>query len=501
MMTAEEYLSSLRRRRPMTIYYMGERVADPLDHPVMRSAINAVAATYALAEEPEWAGLMTGVDERTGNRVNRFTKLFQSRADLQQKTQMQRLLGRHTGTCFQRCVGMDALSAVESVTYEIDARLGTDYHGRFLAFLDRVQREDLTVDGAMTDVKGDRSLRPGQQHDPDLYLRVVEQRSDGIVVRGAKGHQTGVLCSHEMLVMPTAALRPGEEAYAVCFSIPVDAPGLVYIHGRQASDTRAAEGGWDQGNLHFSGQECLVVFDDAFVPWERVYMLGEVEGSGLLVERFATLHRQSYAGCKAGMGDVLIGAAAQAAEYSGVHGAPHVKDKLVEMVHLNETIYAGGVAAAGEARELASGTYLSDPLLSNMTKLHVTRHPYEIARLATDLAGGLVGTLPSQADFAHPVAGPWLQKYLATRPGVAPEARARILRLIENLVAGRNAVSYLIESVHGAGSPQAQRVVIARSAGLEQKKAAARRLCGAEAGVPGDAGGGLAAGAAPIGRR
>lgn len=480
MKTAEEYLDSLRRRRPMEIYYLGERVEDPLSHPVIRTAVNAMAATYRMAEQPEHAELMVDVDQVTGNRVNRFTKLYQSKEDLLRKTRMQRMLGRLTGTCFQRCVGMDAISALESVTKEMDERYSTPYHSRFMAFLDRVQREDLVVDGAMTDVKGDRSRRPSQQDDPDLYLRVVERRADGIVVRGAKGHQTGVLGSHEMLVMPTAALRPDEQEYAVCFSIPVDAPGLVYIHGRQASDGRALEGGWDQGNLYFSGQECLVIFDDVFVPYERVYMLGEVEYAAVLVERFGALHRHSYAGCKSGMGDVLIGAAAQVAEYNGVAGASHVRDKLVEMVHLNETMYASGVAAATEAKPLPSGTYLTDVLLSNVTKLHVTRNPYEIARLATDVAGGLVGTLPSQADFRHPVAGRWLQKYLATRPDVAPENRARILRLIENIVAGRNAVSYLIESMHGAGSPQAQRVIIGRVADLEEKKAAARRLCGVD---------------------
>ena len=480
MMTAEEYLESLSRRGPMEIYYLGARVEDPLAHPVMRSAINAVAETYRAAHAPESRDLMQDVDAVTGIRVNRFTKLYQSRDDLRAKTLMQRRLGRRTGTCFQRCVGMDALSSLESVTYEMDEALGTQYHDRFLSFVRRVQEQDLMVDGAMTDVKGNRSLRPGEQWDPDMYLRVVERREDGIVIRGAKGHQTGVLCSHEILVMPTIALRPSEEDYAVCCSVPVDAPGIVYIHGRQASDTRALDGGFDQGNLSFSGQECLVVFDDVFVPWERVYMLGETAYTGSLVERFGALHRQSYAGCKSGMGDVLIGAAAQAVEYSGVSKASHVRDKLVEMTHLNETVYAGGLAAASEAKALPSGTYLSDVLLSNVTKLHVTRNPYEIARLATDLAGGLVGTLPSEADFRHPVAGNFLRKYLATGEDVPPENRARILRLIENIVAGRNAVSYLIESMHGAGSPQAQRVIIGRAANFAEQKAAARRLCGVD---------------------
>lgn len=480
MKTAEEYLESLRLRGPMEIYYKGELVTDPVDHPVLGTAIRALAETYRLAEDPRYRDLMVDVDEVTGQTVNRFTKLFRSKEDLLAKTRMQRLLGRHTGTCFQRCVGMDAISAVESVTYELATEHGLPYHERFLAWLRRVQEEDLVVDGAMTDVKGDRSLRPGEQADPDLYLRVVERRPDGVVVRGAKGHQTGVLGSHEILVMPTMALRPEERDYAICFAIPVDTPGLVFIVGRQSQDDRAEEGTFDQGNLFYSGSEALVIFEDVFVPNERIFLNGETFAAGRLVERFGVLHRQSYAGCKSGMGDVLIGAAAQAAEYLGVQNASHVKDKLTEMVHLNETLYSGGVAAATEAKPLPSGTYLVDPLLANVTKLNVTRHPYEIARLATDIAGGLVATLPSAADFAHPRVGELLRKYLAGKAGVTAEMRARITRLIENIVAGRNANAYLMESMHGAGSPQAQKVLIQRFHDWEEKKRAARRLCGVE---------------------
>lgn len=479
MKTAEEYLESLRRRGPMEIYYKGERVTDPVDHPVLGTAIRALAETYRLAEDPQYRDLMVDVDETTGMTVNRFTKVFRSREDLLAKTRMQRLLGRLTGTCFQRCVGMDAISALESVTFEL-ADQGLPYYQRFMAWLRRVQEEDLVVDGAMTDVKGDRSLRPGEQADPDLYLRVVERRPDGVVVRGAKGHQTGVIGSHEILVMPTMALRPEEKDYAICFAIPVDTPGLVFVVGRQSQDDRAAEGSFDQGNLFYTGSEALVIFEDVFVPNERIFLNGETAAAGLLVERFGVLHRQSYAGCKSGMGDVLIGAAAQVAEYLGIQGAPHVRDKLAEMVHLNETLYASGVAAATEAQPLPSGTYLVHPLLANVTKLNVTRHPYEMARLATDIAGGLVATLPSAADFAHPRVGPLLRKYLVGKAGVSAEMRARITRLIENIVAGRNANAYLMESMHGAGSPQAQKVLIMRFCDWEEKKKSARRLCGVD---------------------
>ena len=258
---------------------------------------------------------------------------------------MLRLLGQKTGCCFQRCVGMDAMNALDSVTFEMDQELGTDYHKRFEEFLRFVQENDLTVDGAMTDTKGDRSQRPSQQADPDLYLRVVEERADGIVVRGAKAHQTGAINSHWIVVMPTSAMREDDADYAVSFACPADNPGVFYIYGRQASDTRKLEGGQiDVGNARFGGQEALMVFDDVFIPSDKVFMYKEAKYAGLLVERFAGYHRSSYGGCKVGVGDVLIGAAATAADYNGAGKASHIRDKLVEMTHLNETLYACGIA-------------------------------------------------------------------------------------------------------------------------------------------------------------
>ena len=197
----------------------------------------------------------------------------------------------------------------------MDQAKGTDYHERFRAYVQHMQDDDIVADGAMTDVKGDRCLAPHQQADPDLYLHIVERRDDGIVVRGAKAHQTGACNSHEIIVMPTVAMREGDEDYAVSFATPSNAPGIFYIYGRQASDTRKLEQNeLDVGNPQFGGHEALMVFDDVFVPWERVFMAARSSSRGALVERFAGYHRQSYGGCKVGVGDVLIGAAALAAD-------------------------------------------------------------------------------------------------------------------------------------------------------------------------------------------
>lgn len=480
MMTKDEYIASLRRMHKR-VYIRGERVENPVDHPLVRPSLQACAMTYVLAQDPAYADLMVVTSPLTGQPVNRFTHLHQSTADLVTKVKMQRLLGQMTGCCFQRCVGMDALNALDSVTFEMDRALGTEYHMRFREYLRYVQEYDLVVDGAMTDAKGDRSLKPSQQADPDLFVHIIHRDAAGIVVRGVKLHQTGALNSHEILIMPTQTLSETDRDYAVSFAIPADAKGVLMVFGRQPSDDRRLEeSGWDVGNCEFGGHEAVIVLEDVFVPWERVFMAGEYAFSGMLVERFAGYHRQSYGGCKAGVGDVLIGAAQALAQYQGTERAAHIRDKIVEMIHLNETIYACGIACSAEGKATASGTYWIDPLLANVCKLNVTRFPYEIARQAQDIAGGLLVTLPSEKDFAHPEVGPLLDKYLRGVACYTTEARCRMLRLLENLTLGPGAAAYLTESMHGAGSPQAQKIMLARLTDLGEKVRLAKRLAGIE---------------------
>ena len=476
--SGEDYIASLRGRN-LAVHYLGELVTEPVDHPVIRPSINAVARTYDLAiEQPE---LASAYSEISGRNVNRFLHIAMSAEEVVAQNRMQRTLGQQTGTCFQRCVGMDALNTLYSITFDCDAEKDTSYHERFRSFLRYVQEENFVIGGAMTDPKGDRSAGPADQADPDLFLHVVERRDDGVVLRGAKAHQTGCINSHWIIVMPTMRMRDADHDYAIVAAIPVDHPGLRYIYGRQSCDSRATEG-VDQGNAQFAGQEALIVIDDVFVPNEYVFLDGEVEYAAPLVDRFTGFHRRSYV-CKTGLGDVLIGASAQLAEWNGVAGASHIRDKLVEMVHLNETVYGAGIAASHQSTPTAAGSFQPDPLLANVCKHNVTRFPYELARLAQDIGGGLVATMPSELDFDDPETGPLLRKYFATVPGISVEDRMRLLRLVENMTIGRNAVGYLTESMHGAGSPQAQRITIAKLAGLDEKKALARHL----AGVPDDA--------------
>jgi 4-hydroxybutyryl-CoA dehydratase/vinylacetyl-CoA-Delta-isomerase len=473
--TGEDYIESLRGRR-LRVYLFGELVAEPVDHPLIRPSINAMAKTYDLAlRRPD---LATALSPLTGERVNRFLHIAMSAEDVVLQNKMQRRLGQLTGTCFQRCVGMDALNALYSVTYEIDQKYATPYQARLKQFIQEMQAHNYVIGGAMTDVKGDRSRSPAQQADPDLYLHVSRRTPQGVYIRGAKAHQTGCINSHWLIVMPTLRLEPDDHEYAIVVALPVEADGLTFVYGRQSCDTRSMEGGGlDVGNRGYSGQEALVIFEDVFIPNELIFMDGETDFAAMLVERFTSYHRRSYV-CKSGVGDVLIGAAATVAEYNGVERASHIRDKLVEMTHLNETIYATGIAASHQSHATRSGAYICDDMLANVCKHHVTKIPYEMGRLAQDLAGGLVVTLPSEADYRHQELGPLLEKYLKGREDVTTEDRIRILRLIENMTLGRNAVGYLTESLHGAGSPQAQRIQIYRQMQISFKQQLARRLAG-----------------------
>jgi 4-hydroxybutyryl-CoA dehydratase / vinylacetyl-CoA-Delta-isomerase len=481
IITAEDYINSLRNRN-LKVYLFGELVEDIVSHPMIRPSINAVAETYRLAlSHPE---LATAVSPFTNERVNRFLHIAQSTEDVVNQNVMQRKLGQQTGTCFQRCVGMDAFNSLFSTTFEIDKKYKTNYHQKLKTFLAEMQKMNYVVGGAMTDVKGDRSLAPHQQADPDLFVHISKRTEQGVYITGAKAHQTGCLNSHWLLVMPTMRLTENDKNFAIVGAIPVDTEGVTYIYGRQSCDTRSMEGGdIDVGNAQFGGQEAMVIFDNVFIPNDLIFMDGEYEFASMLVERFTCFHRRSYV-CKTGVGDVLIGAAATIAEYNGVEKASHIKDKLVEMTHLNETIFGTGMAASYQSKATESGGFLPNDLLANVCKHHVTKLPYEIARLAQDLAGGLMVTLPSEKDFKGAEVGQLLEKYLKGRADIPTEDRVRILRLIENMTLGRNAVGYLTESMHGAGSPQAQRVQIARQMDLETKKGLAKNLAGIKPNPP-----------------
>lgn len=473
--TPEQYLDEIRARS-LRIFYRGEPLANAVDHPVAEPAARCVADVYAAALEPDTAGAMAVDSELVGERVNVSNILWRSRDDLIARVRWERMMSRRTGRGALRSPGLDAINALAVVTHRCDRERGTDYHDRLLAFVARMQREDLAVSGAMTDVRGDRSRRPAAQVDPDLFVRVVDRDDRGVVLRGAKAHQTSAIHCHEHLVL-SMTCGPDEGAWAIACAVPSDAPGITHIYARQPSDSRRAEGApLDVGLPAYGGCESLMIFDDVVVPWDRVFLCGETEHTQELVRLFGSFHRFCYGGCKVGIADVVIGAASLAARANGVRHSRAIADKLTEMVHLTETMYACGLAAAVEGVPTEAGTFIPDLGLANVTKLNVTRFPFEIARLAADIAGGAMLTLPSQADLDHPELGPQVAKYMAASPEVPARERMAVFRLLEFLTHGSGAVYFLHESLHGAGAPEAMRIQLRREIDLAPREAAARAL-------------------------
>ncbi|WP_319409451.1 4-hydroxyphenylacetate 3-hydroxylase family protein [uncultured Desulfosarcina sp.] len=474
--TGSEYMESLKQVKPL-IYYMGKKIEDVTTHPATAPHVRAAAMTYSLAVQEEYRDLATATSHLTGNTIGRFTHIHQNVEDLIKKVKLLRVLGQKTGTCFQRCVGFDGINATYSTVYEIDQKYGTNYLERFKKWLIRIQDENLMVVGAMTDPKGDRSKGPAEQEDPDQYVHIVDRRDDGIVIRGAKLHMTGAVNSHEILIMPTTAMNEASRDYAFICSVPIDAPGITMIFGRQANDSRRdLKETIDVGKPSFGivGGEAVIVFEDVFIPWENVFMDGETEFSGLVVHRFAAHHRANYGACKTGLMDVLTGAVTYLAQAQGTAKGSHVRDKVTEMIHLSETLYSSSIACSVEGVPTPSGAYMVDTMLANVCKHNVTRFHFEVARLAVDLAGGFIATLPSEHDLRSEDVGHLVKKYFSGVAGIPVEDRIKIGRLIEAMTGG----TAMVESMHGAGSPQAQRIMIFREGNLNEKIKLAKALAG-----------------------
>ena len=473
--TKDEYIESLRQMNPVA-YMFGERITNVVDNPRLRAGIEATGATYEIAEKDEYRDMVVTESPLINEKVNRFTLPPSSVEDLVARVKVNRNLGSYVGTCHQRCTGLDCLCTLSIVCYDIDKKYGTHYHDNFKTFLKYVQENDLTCNAGVTDVKGDRSKGPKDQDDKDMYLRIVEKRDDGIVVRGAKAHQTGSLSAHEIIVLPTRAMRKGDEDYAVSFAIPADTKGLIHVVGRSSLDARELDG-CDTGNQFYSKYCPTLIFDDVFVPWDRVFMCGEVEFAVDMVVKFSSFHRQSHGGCKSGKIDCMIGTALNMMDYNGTTRPSHLKQKVIDMIHRAETLYGCCLASSYEGSAQPSGTYFIDTVLANASKIHEGKEMAEATRLMIDVCGGFVSDLPSDRDFDNPEVGELLKKYMKGADGVPVEKRVKMYRLAEKLAMES---ADTISDIHGGGSPEAHRVTIFRETNVEKKKKASQRLAGIE---------------------
>jgi 4-hydroxybutyryl-CoA dehydratase/vinylacetyl-CoA-Delta-isomerase len=471
--TKEEYIESLRQMKP-TAYMFGEKVTNVVDNQRLRAGIEATAATYEVAELDEFRDLVVTKSPLINEPINRFTLPPASIDDLVARVKLNRKLGNWVGTCHQRCTGLDCLSTLAIVTYDVDKKHGTNYYKNFIEFLKYMQKNDLTANAGVTDMKGDRSLGPHEQPDKDMFLRVVERRDDGIIVRGAKAHQTGSLSSHEIICLPTRAMRKGDEDYAVAFAVPQDTPGLIHVVGRSSLDTREIDG-CDIGNFRYSKYCPTLIFNDVFVPKERVFLCGETDFAVDMVVKFSSFHRQSHGGCKAGKIDCMIGTALTMMEYNGTTQATHHKQKVIDMIHRAETLYGCCLASSYEGKEQPSGAYFIDTVLANASKIHEGKEMAEATRLMIDVCGGFVSDLPSDRDFENSEIGQLLKKYMKGVDSIPVEKRIKLYRLAEKLALES---ADTISDIHGGGSPEAHRVTIFRESDVESKKKAAKRLAG-----------------------
>jgi 4-hydroxybutyryl-CoA dehydratase/vinylacetyl-CoA-Delta-isomerase len=471
--TKEEYIESLRQMKP-TAYMFGEKVTTVVDNPRLRAGIEATAATYEVAELDEFRDLVVTQSPLINEPINRFTLPPASIDDLVARVKLNRKLGNWVGTCHQRCTGLDCLSTLAIVTYDVDQKHGTNYYKNFIEFLKYMQKNDLAANAGVTDMKGDRSLSPYEQPDKDMFLRVVERRDDGIVVRGAKAHQTGSLSSHEIIVLPTRAMQKEDKDYAVAFAIPADTPGLIHVVGRSSLDTREIDG-CDIGNFRYSKYCPTLIFNDVFVPKERVFLCGEAEFAVDMVVKFSSFHRQSHGGCKAGKIDCMIGTALAMMEYNGTTKAGHHKQKVIDMIHRAETLYGCCLASSYEGTQQPSGAYFIDTVLANASKIHEGKEMAEATRLMIDVCGGFVADLPSDRDFENSEIGHLLKKYMKGSDKFSVESRIKMYRLAEKLAMES---ADTISDIHGGGSPEAHRVTIFRESNVESKKKAAKRLAG-----------------------
>ena len=476
MMTGSQYIESLRELKT-EVYFMGERVDSVVDHPAIRPHINAAAATYDLAHDAAQGDLARATSHITGRPVNRWTHVPRSQDDLVKKAKMMRAAGRITGTCFQRCVGMDALITLYSVTHDIDRKHGTSYHERFRAFLIDTQDRDLMTGGAMTDPKGDRSKRPHEQHDPDLFVRVVERREDGIVVRGAKMHQTGAVNSHQFLVLPGQALGRRGRGLRRGLRRPGGRAGVIQVFGRQVNDSRKWEGKIDQGNATYGvvGGEALVIFDDVFVPKERVFMLGEAEFAGTLVERFTSYHRQNYGGCKSGNLDVLDRRHRRARRHPGHRqGRPRARQARRDGSPRRDDVLGRASRAATSARRWTAARRWSNRC--SRTAPSSTPPATTPRSRGSPRTSGAASWPPwsRSVSWTNPRVAGFVRKFYQTRPDVPAEDRLRLGRLIENMTGA----TPIVECMHGAGSPQAQKVVLQRTVDWPARRRLAARIAG-----------------------
>jgi len=489
----EAYVERIRKMKP-NVYINGKKVDRTGEY--LNGGLYVMKQTYDCAEDPRYEEVCTATSHITGEKVNRFNHIHQSMDDLLKKQRMTRLLCHRVGGCIQRCMGVDAINALSVVTYDMDEALGTDYNKRFLQYLKYFQDNDLIGNCAQTDVKGDRMKRPHEQEDPDMYVRVVETDVDGIgidgkpckgiIVRGAKCCNSNAPYVDEIIVTPTRFMGGKDAAYAVSFALPADWEG-VKLMALPGGHTKRKH--LDAPMGHVGDVESMTVFDDVFVPNDRVFMNGldnpgVVQYAGYLAIMFAHFHRHSYTGCKTAISEVMASQCALVAEVNGIEKAEHVKDKICHIISVAELVFASGQAAAYRGVKMPSGTYAPDEILTNAGRKLAGENIYGEYNTLADLAGGMSATLPLEEEFFAPETAELCNKYLRRNRAVSAEDTHRCFRMVENQLCGHFAGATMVAGVHGGGSPIMETIAMMGAYDVEGLKNIAKYLCGINEDLP-----------------
>lgn len=465
LMDAHAYRESLRAYQPR-VFINGRKIESVADEPLLTPGINGVGVTYEFATRPEHRAIMTARQRTSGKTVNRMLHINENSTDLLYKLEAVRLVCKVSG-CAQRYLTHDALNGIFQASKRTDDAHSTDYHQRFLAYLHEVQDKDLTLGVAMTDAKGDRSKRPGQQFNRDVYVHIKERRPDGIIIRGTKAIVTGAPYMHEFLVMPCRTHVPEDAEFAVCCAVPIDAPGVTIVARPAGRPGEAAA----KFSAKYGQSTGVVIFDDVFVPHDRVFLAGETEEGGFLTTAYATHHRHSCIGARAGFGDLLIGAGALMIEANGLdpNHHSHIRDSMVELITITESFYACGVASSVYCVDDPAGSVMPDAVFSNIGKLLLATKIYDMHKVAHYVSGGLIVALPGPDEDHNPETQASLVDVLGGRADIPMERRMEVARFIEDLTISNQAGWYSVISLHGGGSPEAMKREIWRSYPIIEK--------------------------------
>jgi aromatic ring hydroxylase len=458
--TPEQYVASLRDAR--TVYFRGRRVDDVTTHPVISVAVNHAAIDYRLAHDPRHRELCVVTDG--GENYSRYYQIPRTAEDLLKRSALIELATSEGGTLvvLVKEIGTDALCALMRVSGLVDQKHGTEYGQRVRSYYEHCRQQDLAIAVAQTDVKGDRSLSPSQQADPDLYVHIIERRSDGIVVRGAKAHTSVSTNANELIVIPTRALAEADRDYAVSFAIPIDTPGLVLLASAYDSTSPQASPVEHPISARHKMMETTTVFDNVFVPWERVFLAGEAEFAGPLALAFVEHHRFTAISYKLPLVDALVGAAMLMADMNGVSKAGHVRDKFVQLISYAETLRGLTHYAAISGKTKESGIMAPEPLYVNMAKYHFAHGYHEAIRNVQDVAGGSLVTGPGAEDLESEDTARFYEKYYAGHESTGRD-RLKALTLVKDLVASEFGAYQEVLAVHAEGSLEAEKMMILRS--------------------------------------